>query len=316
MTSDPGKFASLAAGNPIFEYDPNSDPAGLVVLERVRKKRELDDFNASIEALKAAMAGSAPPDPGWTEEGQGESEGEGSGKGEGKGHGTGPPKTWVEELADEMSFAGGIAQLELNKEIGEGKGGMLGGQNPFGPRSLGWQFAASVVQFEEALSGAGGAKKFLQHLKNAVMGALKNRGKTLIFRQLGPDAAQAIMNNRSIRNWVAPTLANYGRRGRPRYGVIGPYDAFQEFTSNLPAYLKGRYAAHHILEQRTLKMLGQPLDKAPAIILHQAEHIGLHKRLNAIDIGASKAEIWREYQRIYMEEGFDYLLPVIAPYFR
>ena len=162
--------------------------------------------------------------------------------------------------------------------------------------------------------GAGGIglariERTLGQTAREFLSTLKQGGKRLVFRKLSAEDAQSIMRVRSLQGWMAPTLAESGH--------IGPYDAFRMFTSNVPSYLRGEYEAHHIMEQRTLKLLNYPVDRAPSAILTNAEHIRLHKALNAAidDISSmSKTEVWKAYQRVYKKEG--YWLSVIAPYFR
>ena len=231
-----------------------------------------------------------------------------SGKGDG-GKSDAPIKVAEKKLGDKIAeqliFAGAIANGELNHDIKRPDGkqyGMPGGKNAEGPNTPEAQASAGVVLAVVAVLSAGARtfyKKLAKALKDGkplVYNEMKNVGDGVadelaeklgahFKKQLGADAAKR------TRIALAASLN--------KNGAIGPYSKMTQFTDEL----RGSYQAHHILEEQMFRRfnLGKP-DLGPAVILTDAEHKAMTRKLSAATKGVkTPGELWQKYQEVYAE---------------
>ena len=94
-------------------------------------------------------------------------------------------------------------------------------------------------------------------------------------------------------------------------GAIGPYSVMKKFTDNLA----GKWQAHHILEVNMMKKFGLGnADKAPSVILTQAEHKAVTARLKVETPQVETTqELWQAYQKAYADHP--HWLEAIKSYF-
>jgi RHS repeat-associated protein len=115
----------------------------------------------------------------------------------------------------------------------------------------------------------------------------------LVLRNLSADAVAAIVKISS------PEIVAEGLAER---GTIASFAALSQATKGIG----GAYQAHHIVEQKVLKLLGMPLDISPAVILRADVHAKLSaelaKALPADEIEhMTKTEILRAYENVYKD---------------
>jgi len=104
--------------------------------------------------------------------------------------------------------------------------------------------------------------------------------------------------------------------------VILPYSRAQIFTAGW----EGKFQAHHILEvamaRDTLDMGEKAIDDIPAIILSEAEHKAITKKLNEArasflqtngKVADKPQELWQVYKEAYA--GYPAWLEAIKGYF-
>lgn len=115
----------------------------------------------------------------------------------------------------------------------------------------------------------------------------------LVLRDLRADAVAAV-----VKQTDAITVAE----GLAKRGTIASFAALSEATKGLG----GTYQAHHIFEQKVLKMLGMPLDISPAVVLRKDVHAqlsaALERALPADEVEEmTKAEILEAYRQVYKD---------------
>ena len=139
--------------------------------------------------------------------------------------------------------------------------------------------------------------------------AAKKGTKNFLVQDLTRDVARHLMRNPKLAKQLAPKLS--------KMGVIARYDVLKEFTKGHG----GKYHAHHILEARTLRVLGMPEGAAPAVILSGGKHLkDLHPKLareieNFEVDQLSKSELFDAYEKVYKKAGHPEWAEVIRPYF-
>jgi hypothetical protein len=254
------------------------------------------------------------------------------GSGDGK-NGGGPPKTAFDKVAEQLAFAGAIANQQLNEDTKRADGkryGIPGGTNKDGPNSAAAQAAAgatlvvagvlSAAGFEKKLKAAFAKKAPIPMEDMAKLG--KETVEDLIKAKVEEQAAKG-----AAREAAAKKAAENARTGIAmmlhQTQTIGPYEAMQQCTAGL----KGGYQAHHILEKNVAEKLGLGnADKVPSIILTEAEHKQVTKELgtktrdlvdlvaeNKITKADALSKIWTIYQEAYKKQPA--WLAAIKPYF-
>ena len=211
-------------------------------------------------------------------------------------------KSSFDKFAEEMAYAAAIANLQMNENTKRPDGkqhGIPSGKNATGPNSPAVQAAVSALMVAAvALSaGAGNFKKKLiaalqkgEPLAYKEMADLGEKGAEELAKKYGYQVTQALHVN----------------------GAVGPYSVMRKFTDNLG----GRYQAHHILEVQKMKdlKLGNP-DFAPSVILSDAEHKIMSKKLNDAMVNVrSTKKLWDKYQEVYADHA-DWI-KAIEPYFQ
>lgn len=219
--------------------------------------------------------------------------GEGAGSGDGAGKAGGVTKTAFEKFAEEMAYAGAVANQqfsETDKHPNGSRYGLPGGKNVDGPKSPVAQAAAGGTLVVIAIVGASGLdKKLMDALKKKAPLILKGGGK------VAEEAAE---------KFVEAQIAKHGDAGRHivadalnKNGAIGEYSVMKKFTDKLG----GQMQAHHIIEQRFVKdfKLGNP-DRIPAVLLTDAEHKAMTARLRLATSEVLNAqELWEAYKKVY-----------------
>lgn len=230
----------------------------------------------------------------------------GGGGGNGSGDGGDAPikvaqKTLADKVAEELAYAGAIANQQLNEDTKRPDGkqyGIPGGKDPNGPNNPLAQAAAGAVLVGAAVlsAGAGGFKKKL-------VAAIK-KSEPLLYKEvaeLSEEAAEELAKKYGYKIAHAMTVN----------GTIGPYSVMRKFTDNLG----GKWQAHHILEVKMMKdfKLGKP-DLGPSVLLTDAEHkaITAKLKLKTADAKTTK-KLWQAYQDVYKD--YPHWLKAIEPYF-
>lgn len=237
---------------------------------------------------------------------------EGTGKGNPtEGTKKGVAKTPFEKFAEEMAFAGAIANQQFNEETKGANGnryGIPGGKNATGPNSPVAQAGAGTALVVMAVLSAGGFEK---KLKDALKGAkpliIKDTGKA------GEKAAEAFLKdyvNKQGAKDAGEQLAHVAD-ALNKNGAIGEYGVMKKFTEGM----ESRVQAHHILEEQFAKKfkLGHP-DQVPSVILTEAQHKAITAKLK-IATGSAKTlpELWAGYQTAYVDRPL--WLKAIKSYF-
>jgi RHS repeat-associated protein len=217
-----------------------------------------------------------------------------------------PERTWFQKLVQDVGILGGILQGGTEEDVARGEtGGGVGGMNPNASRSTSLSAAVAVLNIGSAVLPSDRASEFMRLLARAT----KNKLKNFVVRDLTAHTARELMRNPYLAKQLAPRLS--------RMGVIARYDALKEVTKGLG----GKYHAHHILEKRTLKVLGMPEDAAPAVILRGSKHLGdlhpaLAREVENFEVDQlSKKELFEAYEKVYKKVGHPEWAEVIRPYF-
>jgi len=227
--------------------------------------------------------------------------------GDGTKKGGGVEKTPFEKFAEEMAYAGAVANTQFGEDTKRPDGKRYGiptGKNPNGPDNPVAQAAAGTVLVAAAVISAGGFdKKMIDAFRKKVPLMISGTGKT------AEEAAEKL---------VEGIVARQGEKGRifladalNKNGAIGEYSIMKRFTDKLG----GRVQAHHILEEKMMERfkLGSP-DKGPAVLLTEAEHKAMTATLKVETARAkSTAELWAGYQRAYAK--YPHWLNAIKSYF-
>ncbi|TKD10300.1 hypothetical protein [Polyangium fumosum] len=221
---------------------------------------------------------------------------------QGKGNGKGKPKTRLEEIARELAIASAIANGEMNADLSRKDGkqfGVIGGTNEDGVDNPIVQAAVATAAIASGVV-LGQADKFVKKLEEAcakkapllLQGTEELSKETAEFlaKQYGADIAAALEQN----------------------GAIGAYEVMKKFTDNLG----GSYQAHHLLEKAMAGRWGltKELDKIPSVILTEAKHKNITKKLKELTPSARDLkELWKHYQDAYVDNP--HWLDAIKPYF-
>jgi hypothetical protein len=248
----------------------------------------------------------------------------GGGDGGGDGKGNGVKKTALDKFAEEMAYAGAIANQQFDADThrpDSQRYGIPGGKNVNGPNSPAAQATAGGVLVVVAVLSAAGFEKKLKAAfakkapipiedmarvgKETVEDLVKSAAKELqqtSLKRSGKALAEEVAL-KDARQAVAEMLN--------QTKTIGPYEAMQRFTQKLGS----EYQAHHILEKSMVEKfkLGDP-DKVPSVILSAVEHKKLTAELASKTPKAETLqELWEAYKNAY--EDYPNWLEAIKPYF-
>lgn len=221
--------------------------------------------------------------------------------------GGGVEKTPFEKFAEEMAYAGAVANTQFGEDTKRPDGKRYGiptGKNANGPDNPVAQAAAGTVLVAAAVISAGGFdKKMIDAFRKKVPLMIGGTGKA------AEEAAEKL---------VEGIVARQGEKARifladalNKNGAIGEYSIMKRFTDKLG----GRVQAHHILEEKMMGKfkLGNP-DKGPAVLLTEAEHKAMTATLKVETARAKTiAELWAGYQRAYAK--YPHWLDAIKSYF-
>jgi hypothetical protein len=226
---------------------------------------------------------------------------------EGEKKGEGAPKTAYEKVCEQLALAGGLANLQLGEDIHAKDGhkyGIPGGKNPGGIKSATAQAVVGSVLVAAAVITAGGFdKKLYDAMKKGAPMLIRGGGKA------AEDAADKL---------IADAIAAHGKNAAEDLagalaanGTIGEYSVMARFTKGLGS----RWQAHHILEVSVAKEMNiTATERLPAVILNEAEHKAMTKRLAGLTRDAETLEeIWAAYQKAYKDHPT--WLAVIRKYF-
>ena len=251
------------------------------------------------------IAGRAP------DSGGGEGKGSGGTAKDGTANGTGVQKTALDKVAEELAYAGAIANQQLNEDTKSPDGkryGIPGGKNADGPNHPAAQAAAGATLVAMALVSASGLDK---KLKDAL-----TKKTPLLIQETGKAGEQA--TQKFIQGYMAE---NGGKKAGERFahlvdamhknGTIGEYAVMKQFTTGL----NGTMQAHHIVEKRFAKMLKIPdADTIPSVLLTEAEHKAITAALAKKTANAeTPKELWKAYQEVYQD--YPHWLEAIKKYF-
>jgi hypothetical protein len=200
----------------------------------------------------------------------------------------GAKKTAAEKAAEELAYAGAIANQQFNEDTKRPDGkryGIVGGTNPDGPNHPAAQAAAGAVLVVAGVLSAGAFEKKLKD-------ALKKKTSLLLMgaAKESEKLAEALLKSR----WAGHLADALNKNG-----AIWEYSVMKKFTGKLG----GQWQAHHILEEGMMKKfrLGNP-DLAPSVILTAAEHKAITAKLSAQTPKAKTApELWKAYQDAYVD---------------
>ena len=206
-------------------------------------------------------------------------------------------KTLADKLAEELAYAGAIANQQMNEDVQRPDGkqyGIPGGKNPNGPNSPETQAAAGVVAVVVAVLSAGGLEKKLKD-------AIQQKAPSLIkgTGELGEKAVEKCIQEflgKAEGKKAAERLAHLVD-ALHKNGAIGEYSVMAKFTEGFG----GRVQAHHILEEQFARKfnLGNP-GKVPSVILTEAEHKTLTAQLRVATADANTPQkLWKAYQKVY-----------------
>ncbi|MDC0747503.1 hypothetical protein [Polyangium mundeleinium] len=222
----------------------------------------------------------------------------------GKGDGAGKNKalTPIERMVRELTIASAMLNGEFHHDLARKDGkrfGIIGGDNEDGVDSAVVQAAAAITQVASAVL-VGQAEKFAKKLEEAcakkapliLQGAeeLSKETAELLAKQYGVDIAAALEQN----------------------GAIGAYEVMSQFTKNLG----GSYQAHHLLEKAMAGRWGltKEFDKIPSVILTEANHKKITKRLKELTPNVRDVkELWKHYQDAYVDDP--HWIEAIKPFF-
>ena len=209
--------------------------------------------------------------------------------------GKGEAKTAFEKFAESIALGGGLLNLQLGEDIHDKDGskyGVPGGKNKDGIQSATAQAVAGSLMLAAVVISAGGFdKKVYEALAKGTPILLRGGGK------VAEDAAEKLIQDAIAKHGqhavedLAAALA--------KNGAIGEYSVMAKFTKGLGA----RWQAHHILEVAIAKDLKiMATDRLPAVILSEAEHKAMTKRLAALTRDTEGVEeLWAAYQKAYKE---------------
>ena len=205
-------------------------------------------------------------------------------------------KTRADKLAEQLAYAGAIANQQMNEDVQRPDGkqyGIPGGKNPNGPNSPETQAAAGVVLVVTAVLTAGGLERKIQQAVD--------KGSRLLLKdasKLAEDAAEKLVLEFVKRHGAVEGRA-YLVATLNQNGAIGPYSVMKKFTDNLG----GKWQAHHIVEVKMMKdfKLGNP-DHGLSVILTDAEHKAITAKLRLKTAGIdTKEKLWQVYQDVYKD---------------
>lgn len=203
--------------------------------------------------------------------------------------GKGPPLSFFERLARNMSFAGALAQGDTSgnaKDPNGHRNGMVGGTNVGGWSFPLLQAGVSAVQI---ISAVGLKPKDLVK----IISEATSKGQRVIIKEVDKEALKM------VDELIASTSQAELAHGFQQVGTIMPYTMGQKVTANL----ESKFQAHKIFEKRAFehfKMDG--LDKAPCVILTDTEHKKISEALKKAweaNPKMSKAELHEVYKVVY-----------------
>jgi hypothetical protein len=201
-------------------------------------------------------------------------------------------KTKADEIGQEMALAAAIATMQMNEDLKRPDGkknGIVGGKNPDGIDHPAAQIAAaSVVLIATIGSQSETFKKTLEE-------AIEKRAPFLIrtIDDLSEEAAKALAKE------YGPAIAD----ALNKVGGIGPYKVWKKFTE----CYGGHWQAHHLVEDQMFKRFRQlrkisPADEAPSVILTEAQHKAITKKLGTLTTNAQDLKgLWNAYKKAYAE---------------
>lgn len=311
----------------------------------------LDEVTAAREAKEAKEAQEAAKKAG-SDKGTGPKNGSGQTPGATKGdgqttetsapNGKGPPLNFAEVLAQNIMLAGRIAAGDVSGRLDDPNGtrhGMAGGKNVGGPDFVILQAATGVFAIIGIPFKSG--KEFIKKVTNALEAdkvASIVDPKVLskeLAEQLAKEPGETAMENvtkawktgdKKVIKDAVESLDSFGKAMAPSLrdaAVILPYSRAKIFTAGW----EGKLQAHHILEVDAagtlFKMEKGAIDDIPAVILSEAQHKEITKRLTAARneiLGTNgnkpldKQELWTVYQKVYKD--YPAWLEAIEHYFQ
>ncbi len=308
------------------------------------------EMNAAADALADAARGGTTSGNGKTASSSG---GQGTGKtaatkpnGKGDGqttdtsspNGKGPPLNFVESLARNLQYPGAIARGDTSGRADDPDGarhGMLGGKNKDATDLLVLQIAVGV--FSIIQNPFTSVKDFVKKINQ---GLATRKTPTILDpkvlteelaeklakepeQEAVEDTIKAIKEGKEIDDWPIDSFGKAMGPSLAEAGVIMPYSRAKIFTRGW----EGKFQAHHLLEAQmakdTMKMDARSIDDIPAIVLSEAEHKAVTRRLNearAEFLPGVKPEdmkphdLWKVYQEAY--QGYPAWLDAIEGYFK
>ena len=323
-------------------FDEVAGTENLPMLAEVTAARETKE--AKEAAKKGAADKGAGPSAG-PKNGSGQTAGPGRGDGKttetSARNGKGPPLSFTEVLAQNIMLAGRIAAGDVSGRLDDPNGtrhGMAGGKSVGGPDFVILQAATGVF----AIIGIPfkSAKDFIEKVTNALEAdkvASIIDPKVLskeLAEQLAKEPDKALVDkvidvlktgDKDAVKKAVEALPSFGKAMAPSLrdaGVILPYSRAKIFTAGW----EGKFQAHHILEvamaRDTLDMGEKAIDDIPAIILSEAEHKAITKKLNEArasflqtngKVADKPQELWQVYKEAYA--GYPAWLEAIKGYF-
>lgn len=219
--------------------------------------------------------------------------------------GKGPPLTTWEDFLRQLSLAGSLATGDVSGQTDHAQGDRYGattGQNvgafSFPPLQAGY----ALLQI---LSATGtNAKSFVDDIiQNA------RRGQRTVIKEV----------NKDLLNAADELINKHGRyqmaHGLEEMGTIMPYELGAKFTEKLG----GKFQAHKLFEKRAFERFQmEGLDKAPCVILTDAEHKLITEKLRIAWVGKEKSMTLPELRKIYQDayQRHPHWLEAIDSYFQ